>query len=129
MIDRFSRIHREFGLKVSARILLLLVGLVGLPLGGWLAFSSLWPATAVGVGLILGWLLRRKIVYLFDVLSWVLPAALSAYGVVLFIGERLGLSREGQLLIITVTTVIVFDLQFWWYSDPTIVANSQDHRE
>ncbi|HUR97169.1 MAG TPA: hypothetical protein VMZ26_03770 [Pyrinomonadaceae bacterium] len=126
MINRFSRIHQEFGIKVSARIVLLLIGLVATPVIGWVAFSSLWPALAVVLGLVLGWVLRRTIVDRFEALSWALPAALFAYGIVLFIGERLGLPREAQLLIITVTTVIVFDLQFWWFSDPSIVATRQD---
>ena len=43
------------------------------------------------------------------------------YGVVLALGERFGLDRESQLLIITVTTVVLFDLQFWSLTDPSVV--------
>jgi low affinity Fe/Cu permease len=94
-----------------------------MPIIGLIALSSPWSAWVVAVGLAIGWVLRRKIVDWFEIISWALPAALSIYGIVLTIGGILGLSHEGQLLIITATTVIVFELQFWCFSDPSIVAN------
>jgi len=123
MIGRLKRIHSEFGIIFSARIVLLLVGLVGMSVLGAVMFRSPWPAVVTVVGLALGWILRRAIVGWFDTLTWAFPAALFVYSVVLFIGEQLGLSRESQLLITVLTTVIIFDLQFWWFSDPSIVRN------
>jgi hypothetical protein len=122
MISRFTRIKNEFGTKVLVRIVLLLVGLVGMSLLGWFALGTLWPVGISIVGLLIGWLLRGAIVEHGGSLTWALPASLTVYGVVLFIGERiLGISRETQLLVITVTTVITFNIQFWWLSDPLVI--------
>ena len=126
MIKRFDRIRREFGSGVFARTILLLVGLLGMSLIGFLFFGSPWPTVVAIGGLALGWLLRRQIVNTFEWTFWALPAALFIYSVLLFIGERLGLSREVQLFIITLTTVTVFDLQFWSLSDPSIVKVDDD---
>lgn len=126
MIYRFSRIHREFGFGASARTVLLLVGLVGMSVFGILAFESWWPALISVVGLIVGFLLRRQIVDAFEWTFWALPTALFIYGVLLFVGERLGLSREAQLMLITLNTVVIFGLQFWSLSDPSIVKIEDD---
>lgn len=126
MLSRFKRVHQEFGIVFSVRIVLLLLGLVGMSALGAFMFQSPWPAVVTVVGLALGWILRRRIVDSFDALTWAFPAALFVFSVVLFIGEQLGLSREGQLLITTLTTVFIFDLQFWWFSDPSIVRSDGD---
>ena len=54
-------------------------------------------------------------------------AMLFAYGLVLTFGERFGLDREAQLLFITVTTVVLFNIQFWSLSDPS-VENPERHK-
>ena len=38
-----------------------------------------------------------------------------------FYEKVLGMSRETQLMIITLTTVAVFNIQFWWLSDPRVI--------
>ena len=121
MIGRLTRIHREFGFGASARMVILIIGLIGMPILGVLVFTSWWPMFIVAAGLVAGFIFRRKIVEVFEWTFWALPAALIAYSILLFVGERLGISREAQLIIITLTTVMVFDLQFWSLSDPTIV--------
>jgi hypothetical protein len=126
MLNRLSRIHSKFGLKGSARTRLLLVGFVGLSLFGFFGFNSLWPTGITVIGLVVGWLLRRQIVEAAELLFWAMPVALFIYGVLLFVGERMGLSREMQLIIITLTTVVAFDTQFWALSDPSIVKTADD---
>jgi hypothetical protein len=122
MISRFNRIKREFGKMALLRTLLLVAGLVGVSVMGVVFFGSPWALGISAVGLLAGWLLREKIVEHGQSLTWVLPAALTAYGILMFFGERvLGISRELQLLIISVVTVIVFDIQFWWLSDPDVI--------
>lgn len=122
MINRFRRIYGEFGGIVLARTLLLLAGVIGMAIFGILVIKSPWMLVVAVIGLGGGWLLRRTIVEYFEILSWALPAALFVYGIVLFVGDRiLGLSGEMQLLIITITTVLVFDIQFWSFSDTSIV--------
>lgn len=126
MISRFTKIHRKFGLGASVRMALLVVGLVGTSILGFTLLETWWPtAIAVG-GVILGFLLRRQIVDIFEWTAWALPTALFVYGILVFIGERLGLSREAQLILITLTTVITFDLQFWSLSDPSIIKLEDD---
>ncbi len=121
MIDRFIQIHRKFGFGASARIGLLVAGLVAMPIFGVLGFGSWWPALIAVAGLVLGFLVRRQIVSAFEWTSWAMPTALFIYSALLFVGERLGISREAQVMLITLTTVAVFDLQFWSLSDPSIV--------
>ena len=121
MIERFTRIHREFGFGASARLVLMLVGLIGMSVLGVFGFNSWWPTLIAVAGLVLGFVLKRQIVDTFEWTSWSLPIASVIYGVLLFIGERLGISREVQLMLITLTTVTVLDLQFWSLSDPSIV--------
>jgi predicted Kef-type K+ transport protein len=104
----------------------MLVGLPAMALLGWFGFGSLVPFGIAVIGLIFGILLRRQIVDSFERLAWALPAALFAYGVALFIGDRLGLSKLAQISVITAVTVIAFNIQFWSLSDPEIVKTSDD---
>ena len=111
-----------------ARTILLLVGLGGMVIFGAVIFTSPWPAAVAIVGLALGWVFRRIIVGSFKTLTWAIPAGMFAYGIVLFVGDRLfGLSGEMQLLIITITTIVMFNIQFWSLSDPTIVNTENDN--
>ena len=102
-------------------MVIMLVGIVGMSIFGVIGFHSWWHTAIAIVGLILGYFLRRQIVDIFEWTTWALPTALFIYGVLLFVGERLGLSRPAQLIAITLTTVTVFALQFWSLSDPSIV--------
>ena len=127
MLYRFTRIRNEFGNLVLGRVVFLLVGLVGLSAFGLIAFKGPWAAIIAVIGLVAGWLLRSLIVEWAESLFWAMPAALFVYGVVLFLGERvLDISREAQLLIITATTVLLFDVQFWSLSDPAIVNTERN---
>lgn len=127
MISRFTRIKNEFGTGALLRILLLLIGLVGMSLLGWFALGTLWPVGISVVGLLAGWLLRGAIVEYGESLTWALPVSLTVYGIVLFVGEKaLGISRETQLFVITVTTVAVFNIQFWWLSDPMVINTKRE---
>jgi hypothetical protein len=122
MISRFMRIKNEFGTKMLLRIVLLLVGLIGMSLLGWFALGSLRPVGISLAGLLVGWLLRRLILEHGESLTWALPVGLTVFGIVAFIGEKvLGMSREAQLMVITLTTVAVFNIQFWWLSDPRVI--------
>lgn len=121
MIRRLTRIKSEFGTYAFFRVLLMLVGLPGMAALGWFALGTLIPLLIATVGLIAGYVLRKVMVDNFETLTWALPAALFAYGIVGFLGERLGLSRAGQLAIITAVTVIAFNVMFWCLSDPDFV--------
>lgn len=126
MIDRFRRIKYEFGTLMLVRTVFLLFGLVGLSIMGFVVFESPLATIVSVIGLVLGWILRRTIVAQAELLFWVLPTGLFIYGIVLFIGENLALSRNNQLLIITITTVVLFGIQFWSLSDPSIVNTERE---
>lgn len=105
----------------------MLIGVIAMSAIGTVAFESIWFAVVGVAGLVLGWLVRRLIVDQAEHLFWALPGALFVYGVVLFVGERvLGLSGEAQLMIILATTVVVFSIQLWSLSDPSIVNTERE---
>lgn len=127
MFNRLLRIRDEFGTMQLVRTILLFAVSVGMPAIGYFGFDSVLPAILVLAGFGLGWVLRGMIVDRFEYLSSVLPAAFIIYGIVLFVGEKLlGLSRENQVLIIAVVSVISFNIQFWSLSDPSIVNLERD---
>lgn len=99
----------------------MLVGLAGMALLDFFAFASLTAAVIAAAGLLAGFLLRGLISRGVEFYARVLPAGLFVYSAVLFLGEQLGLDRSALLAIITATTVVVFNLQFWSLSDPAVV--------
>ena len=120
-MKRFRRIYDEFGTGALVRTLILLIGLCALSLFDYLGHSSIRASVIAIVGLSLGWLLRRLIVEGVEYYHGVLRVGLIIYSIVLFVGGWLGLSGSAQLAVITATTVIIFDLQFWSLSDPSVV--------
>jgi uncharacterized membrane-anchored protein len=128
LLDRFRRIRSEFGTNAFVRISVLLIALVGMAVLGGFAFSSPWPAVVGVVGLALGLLLRRPIVRGVKYYSSAVPIGLIAYAIVLIVGDQLGLTPQIKLIIITATTVVIFDLWFWSLSDPSIVNTERRSR-
>lgn len=126
MLQRFARIRHEFGNKDLAKVVFLLVALVAMSVAGYFLLGSPWAALIAVAGLVLGWLLRQKIVDNMETLFSLTPKFLFIYGIALIAGQFLGLSHEAQLLIINATTVAIFDIQFWPLSDPTIVNIEKD---
>ena len=120
-MHRFQRIYRVFGLGEFLRTIILFVGSIGMALFSFLYFSSLISPGIVFVGLLLGWILRKQIVQGLDYYSALVPIGLFIYGLVLFVGKRMDLDHELMLNIITVTTVILFNLKFWTLSDPEVL--------
>ena len=55
-----------------------------------------------------------------------MPVGLFIYAVVLFLGKQFGLDNGMQLLIITLTTVVIFDIQFWSLSDPGVFNSERE---
>ena len=120
LLDRLDEIRFKCGTGDFIRISILCLGLIVLSVAGLVAFSSPWPAIAVATGWVLGFLFRKLIVRGFAYCSIVLRVGLIVYGIVIFVGDRIGLSLETKLLVITVTSVIVFNLQFWSVTDPSV---------
>ncbi|HEX5709347.1 MAG TPA: hypothetical protein VFX96_18745 [Pyrinomonadaceae bacterium] len=106
---------------VLARMCLLLIGLLAMALIDYFEFSSLRAAVIAAAGLVLGFWLRRPIAERVEHYRRVVPAGLFLYSAVVFLGDSLGLAHSTKLAIITATTVVIFDLQFWSLSDPSVV--------
>ena len=121
MLKRMIRIRRVFGTEAFLRILLLLIGKIGMSIGGWFFLSSLVPAAITAGGFIVGWTLRNQIAARIEIIPWTVKICLLAYGLVLFFGKQMDFDYITQLSIITATTALIFHLQFWSRSDPNVV--------
>jgi len=103
-----------------AKTAFLAVGLVGMAAFGLLGFSSPLAAYVAAIGLTLGFLLRKQIPLGVEMYPLVVQVGLVTYGVTLVAGRYVGLDRNVELSIITGTTVVLFNLQFWGSSDPRV---------
>jgi hypothetical protein len=129
MINRFQRIQGEFGTMVLVRIILLLVGLIGMTIFCYFALSSILAGMITLVGLVLGFLLKKQIADKFEYYSRAITIGLYIYGIVLFLGDIIGIEKNVKLAIITATTVVIFDLQFWSLSDESIVNSERNSQK
>ena len=125
-MNRFRRIRTEFGAKALLRTTLLLAGLLGMALFDYFAFSSVKAGIIAVVGLALGFLFRRKIAEGVEFYNRAFSVGLFVYSVTLLLGGLLGLENGVKLVVIAVTTVIIFDLQFWSLSDPSVINAERD---
>ena len=121
-MKRFRRIQNEFGTAVLLRTCLLLIGLFGMALLDYFAFSRIRAGLITIVGLALGFLLRRLIVKGVEYYRRGIYIGLFVYSVTLLLGDLVGLENSTKLAVITATTVVIFDLQFWSLSDTSVVA-------
>lgn len=131
MINRFKRIKAEFGGWVFFRVLLLFLGLLGLFLLNIFILRSFLIFIIIAVGLLAGVLLKNKIADGAEFYPKIITVGLFIYGLVAFLGDRFGFDKQTKLAIIAATTVIIFDLQFWSLSDPSIInqENIEDRRK
>ena len=120
-MNRFRRIHTEFGATALLRTTLLLAGLLGMALFDYFAFSSVRAGIIAVVGLALGFLFRRKIAEGVEFYNRAFSVGLFVYSITLLLGDLLGLENGVKLAVIAATTVIIFDLQFWSLSDPSVM--------
>jgi hypothetical protein len=75
---------------------------------------------------LISFICRRRLSNYVGSLSSVIRIGLFTYAVVLFLGDSLGISNEWKLFIITITTALVFNLQFWSLSDPDVYRIPND---
>ncbi len=121
MIKRFQRIKKEFGFFVFLRILVLVIGLLGMVILDFFAFSSLVVLLIALIGLIVGFFVKNQIPKGFEYYPKIVSGGLFVYGIVLFLGDRFGIENSWKLVIISITTVVIFNLQFWSLSDESVV--------
>ncbi len=120
MVARFGRIYRVFGVSELIRTLILLVGLILMAVLGVAMHSSITAAEIAVGGLAIGWVLRNQIAQGAEYCAAMIRVGLVTYAIVLAAGSSLGLAPNLKLLIITATTVIIFNLRFWSLSDPGV---------
>jgi hypothetical protein len=108
-MDRFRRIQTEFGVKVLRCTALLLVGLLGMALLDYFAFSSVKADIIAAVEL--GFLLRRKIIEGASIITALFQSASSSTRSLCFWRNLLGLANSVKLIVMAVATVIIHDLQ------------------
>jgi hypothetical protein len=99
----------------------MIVGLVGMSLLDFFAFSSYRAGLIVFSGTLLSFLFRGKIPEGIEYYQKFRSASLFVYALILGLSKPLGFSYSVQVAIIAVTTVIIFNLQFWSLSDSSIV--------
>lgn len=128
-MNRFRRIQTEFGAKALIRTCLLLVGLIGMGLFDYFAFSSMRAGLIAVVGLALGILFRRKIAEGVEYYTRALSAGLFVYSITLLLGDLVGLGHGAKLAVIAATTVVIFDLQFWSLSDSSVMNAERETRD
>lgn len=127
ILSRFARIRNEFGTWMFLKTVILLLAALGMAVLGFFDYDSILPAVIVGIGILVGWILRKEIVDYFDIIQWVLPATLFVYGILFFLGERvIGISRSTQVIVYATVSVISFVIQFWALSDPEIVKIAEE---
>lgn len=125
-MNRFSRIRNEFGTAALLRTSALLLGIPLMALFDFFAFSNIRAGLIGAAGLALGFLFRRKIPEGVEYYPRIMTVGLFVYSIVLFLGDLLGLEKGMKLAIITSVTVVLFDLQFWSLSDPSVVNSGRD---
>jgi hypothetical protein len=120
-MSRFRRIREEFGVGTAIRTALLLAGLCAMPPFDYFAFKSFRAGVIAAAGLLLGFLFRRRIPEGAEHYPSIVSLGLFVYPIILFVSGLLGLGKSAQLAIITAVTAVIFDLQFWSFSDPSVV--------
>ena len=126
MLARCKRIQQQFGTEVLLRVLFLLAGLVAMAIGGWHFLSSLIPTAIAAIGLFAGFALREYVVRNAESVPQLVKACLYNYALILLAAKLLDLGYLTQLSVITATTVLVFNLQFWSRSDPRVISLPDD---
>lgn len=107
------------------RTALLLAGLFAMTLFDYFAFESFRAGVISAAGLALGFLLRTRIPEGIEHYPGVVSNGLFVYPIILFVGGLFGLGRSAQLGVITAVTVVIFDLQFWSFSDPSVMNSDR----
>ncbi len=79
MFQKLNRIRHEFGKVAFLRVVLMIIALIAIPPFGYFAFSSFIPAVIVIVGIVIGFLLRQRVVDHFELFGWALPTALCVW--------------------------------------------------
>lgn len=120
MITKLKSIHQKFGKQALLRTLLVGIGMLVMGIAGVYAFGRMDILAIPFVLTWIGYLLRKQIAKQVEKLPAAFNAGLFIYGVVLLLGARIGVENEWKLFIITITTALVFNLQYWALSDSDV---------
>jgi len=110
MLSCLRRIYRVFGLQAFLKTLLLLIGLIGMAVVGFVCLGRFNAAGAAVSGLAVGAPLSRPITAHNALFSKAVPVGLSTYAVVILRGNRFARDNGVKHRIIAIATVVVFDV-------------------
>ncbi len=120
MIRRFQHVHNKLGFGATWRLLLLAGGMIVFSATGVLAFRSYREVVVTVGSLAVGYLLRHRISPYIVRRPKILNYLLVAYMLLLGFCWYSDWSPPTELTIINAATAILFNLQFWTWSDPAV---------
>lgn len=126
MLKKFMRIKEEFGNVILYKTLLLGIGMLVMSIAAVYFYNRVDILILAAAITIISCLIRRQIVAFAELLPAIFNAGLVSYGIALSLGGILDISNGWTLFIITITTAIMFNMQFWILSDTTIVNLEND---
>ena len=120
MFHRMALIRSGTGNGPFIRTLIVLLASIGLPIAEWFIFGACYSGPAVLLLTFLGWLSRGAIRRLGDHFQVFMMTVLVIYGGLLLLFKTQGYSNHAQLILITIATAVVFNLNFWYISETVI---------
>lgn len=120
MFKRLALIRDAGGTNTYIRTWIVLLGTVILSAGEWLFFGSVIGGCAAIVLTIAGWCFRASIMEMGAVYGKHSMLILFVYGFILFLTKRLGFGQHAQVVVITIATAFMFNLNFWSISEAAL---------
>lgn len=120
MLHRISLIRQVGGTGPFIRTCLLLVASIVMSAVEVAYFGGVTGGIAAVVLTMAGWYFRTQIMELGAAYAKASSLILLVYGVVLFLAKYSGFGIHGQLVVIIIATVIMFNLNFWSISEAAL---------
>jgi len=125
MLHRMALIRDFGGNGPFIRTWIVLIASIVFPVLEWSFFGGITGSCAVVTLTIAGWYFRNSIMEMGEFYNKYSTLILFVYGVVLFLTKRLGVGLHGQLIVITIATVVIFNLNFWSISEAALFERNE----
>lgn len=126
MLQRILRIRNEFGMVALLKTALVGVGMLVMSIAGIYVFGRLDILLITIAITLAAFFCRGQIAGQVERLPGIFKLGLLVYGAILFFGDFLRISDSWTLFIITVTTALVFNMQYWALSDSRVYNASNE---
>lgn len=127
MINRMRLIREVGGAPAFVSTLIVLLGCIAFPVFEFSAFGTLYCAAFVAALTTLGWLFRKRIMEFGAEYQKRTRVILFLYGAVLVSTKYLGGGYHAQLVVITIATAIMFNLNLWSVSEAVIEDRAESN--